>query len=165
MIPVSFNHPIWQGWILLFGISYEFVSYVYRSFLAVRSCISMEIVKWLMISFWKNEKSSDWCSLVGCWWGDLGNKTPVILTSLFSTQMMELVLCRPGREWRIDITALAVYFHAFQVNGTVCQPYFYEYNVSLPTSFNITADTKYWIAIQEISDYSMTATMAVHEWQ
>ena len=54
-------------------------------------------------------------------------------------------------------TALAVYFMP-EVNGTVCGPYdnWFEYNVSFPAQFNITADTKYWIAIQEISDYSVT---------
>ncbi|MCU0851420.1 MAG: PKD domain-containing protein, partial [Candidatus Thermoplasmatota archaeon] len=46
-------------------------------------------------------------------------------------------------------TALAVYFIP-QVNGTVCGPYdfWFEYNVSLPQQFNITANIKYWIAIQ-----------------
>jgi PKD repeat protein len=52
-------------------------------------------------------------------------------------------------------TALAVYFMP-QVNGTVCGPYddWFEYNVSFPTQFNITADTKYWIAIQAVINYS-----------
>jgi hypothetical protein len=48
-------------------------------------------------------------------------------------------------------TALEAYFMP-QVNGTSCDPgpynCCYEYNVSLPEQFNITANTKYWIAIQ-----------------
>jgi hypothetical protein len=46
-------------------------------------------------------------------------------------------------------TALAVYFIP-QVNGIFCGPYddWFEYNITLPEQFNITANTKYWIAIQ-----------------
>ncbi|HWR63652.1 MAG TPA: hypothetical protein VN365_04535 [Candidatus Thermoplasmatota archaeon] len=47
-------------------------------------------------------------------------------------------------------TALAVYFKP-DVTGVLCGPYnsWFEYNITLPEQFNITANTKYWIAIQE----------------
>lgn len=48
-------------------------------------------------------------------------------------------------------TALAVYFIP-EVDGTQSGPQYnwYEYNVSLPEPFIVTANTKYWIAIQII---------------
>jgi hypothetical protein len=46
-------------------------------------------------------------------------------------------------------TALSVYFMS-QVNGTYLGSDRYEYNISLPTQFNATANTKYWIAIQVV---------------
>jgi len=90
----------------------------------------------------------------GCWWGDLGINPCDFNIIFYADDGTSIMPTGEGMEDPTS-TALAVYFMP-QVNGTVCQPYFYEYNVSLPTSFNITADTKYWIAIQEISDYSMT---------
>jgi PKD domain len=87
----------------------------------------------------------------GCWWGDL-YLNPCDFNIIFYAD--DGTSTMPTGEGMEDptSTALAVYFMP-QVNGTVCDdPDFYEYNVSLPTSFNITADTKYWIAIQEISE-------------
>jgi hypothetical protein len=48
-------------------------------------------------------------------------------------------------------TALAVYFIP-DVTGVLCGPYDYwfEYNITLPDPFVITANTKYWIAIQAV---------------
>ncbi|MCU0849885.1 MAG: PKD domain-containing protein [Candidatus Thermoplasmatota archaeon] len=48
-------------------------------------------------------------------------------------------------------TALAVYFIP-DVTGVLCGPYDYwfEYNITLPDPFVVTANTKYWIAIQAV---------------
>lgn len=50
-------------------------------------------------------------------------------------------------------TALAVYFMP-QVNGTFLGNNRYEYNISFPFQFNVTANTKFWIAIQAVVDLS-----------